>query len=213
MSKSGKFTETNISYLRRIERERFLNEPSPSITSAAMSHGLENEKYAVSWIRENMFSEAIYCQELEEIPFNTTEYMAGASYDVFVGYDLHIDCKCCYSIDELSLYFSPSIPYEVKKAIAFEQHCDQMAGQALCDNMLGSLGILKYDAQVDANEFDLRSPLDPSRGIYFEFDRYTDFDLDKYEKRIRFANEYLESGKNILEINKEWELLTKKEKK
>lgn len=210
MSASGKFIEGNITYLLEIERQRVLNEPAPSISSAAMTHGLENERYAYEWVKENMFPEAIYAQDLDEIPFKTTNYGLGASYDVWVGWDLHIDIKCPFSQKELSFYFSPSIPYEVKKERAFEQHCYQMAGQLLCDSNLGSIAILKYDAQVDSNEFDLRSPLDPSRGIYFEFDRYTDFDLDKYEKRIRFANEYLESGKNILEINNEW--YEKKEK-
>lgn len=213
MSASGKFIDGNITYLLEIERERFLGEPTPIVTSVEMRHGLINEKYAVEWIRDNTsWDNIVYAQELDDIPFKTTEYMAGASYDVFYNYigdridklNYHIDIKCPHSQKELCFYFSESIPYKEKRKKAFEQHCHQMAGQLLCDENLENVGILKYDAQRDDNEFDLRSPLDKSRGIAFIWKR-SDFNLDIYKKRIIFANDYLNSGKSILNINKEWE--------
>jgi len=212
MSSSGKFTQEGITYLLEIEQQRLINEPLPPVTSAAMSFGLENEKYAVEYLRENMFPELIYSAEQEEIIFRTTEYGAGSSYDCWLGYDLIIEIKCCYSQKEISYIFSPSIPYEEKKKYVFKEHGDQLAVQLLCDPMAGSIAVFKYNPQRDDNQFDLRSPLDKSRGQYFEFQR-EDFDLDKYKKHITFANNYLNSGKNILDINKEWELSTKKEKK
>ena len=55
---------------------------------------------------------------------------------------------------------------------------------------------------MDDNQFDLRSVTDPSRGILFEFTRAELIvEIMQYEARLRYADAYLKSGKDLEMIN------------
>jgi hypothetical protein len=66
---------------------------------------------------------------------------------------------------------------------------------------------MKYDPQDDNDPFDLRSPLDPSRGILFDYTR-EEFGayLETIKERVIFADQFLDSGRDIDLINNDWEL-------
>ena len=53
MSASGKWIEGNIDYLYEIQYQRLTGEPEPPITARPMQIGIENEPYAIAWVREN----------------------------------------------------------------------------------------------------------------------------------------------------------------
>lgn len=210
MSKSGKFTATNISYLRKIERQRFLNEPAPPVYSKSLSFGTENEPYAIEWLRANTDWDIIHCDvDMEEKGFVKTDWGLGVSPDAFkmnsVKIENLIEVKCVFGDGETDLIFSPSTPYWKKKKHVFNNHKDQLGSQLLAYPRVDSVIAFKYDPQSDENEFDLRSPLDPSRGIIFEFSR-SDFGdyLDKIKEKVLYSNEYLDSGKDLDLINKNW---------
>ena len=69
---------------------------------------------------------------------------------------------------------------------------------------------MKYDPQDDDNPWDLRPVLDESRGLLFEFSR-KEFGsyLDEMKERVTFANDYLNYGKDLDDIQKEWEIYLK----
>lgn len=211
MSKSGKFTDGNITYLRKIERQRYLKEPAPRVYSKAMQFGTDNEPYAVEWLRHNTFYKIVHCDvDLPEKVFKKTRWGLGASPDCFADKDTLVEIKCVYGEAETNLIFSPSASYEKKLNHCFSEHKDQMIGQLLVYPKIKKIILFKYDPQDDENEFDLRSALDPSRGIMFEFTR-EDFGnaLESTKNRVIFADKYLKSGKDLELINEEWNYLTK----
>lgn len=208
-SKKEKWGKTAISYLSQIEMERFLNEPSLNRDAPALSFGRENEKYAVEWLKENVTDTIRYYEtDFPEKPFITVDWAKfGATPDVDIpdenGNPLQIiEIKTTYSDGEIYTYFSPSRPYDKKRAIAFEEHKYQLAGQLLACPTCERISLLKYNPQRDDTEWDLRSPLDASRGILFTFER-SEFGtlLDEVKQRIIEADEYLKSGKELDLIN------------
>lgn len=226
MSKSGKWTQGNITYLYKIQRQRFLKEPAPPVFSRIMQIGTENEPYAVEWIRVNMGWIVVHCdKDLSEKAFVKTDWGLGSSPDAYLVEDAFsdnlghiiaakikalIEIKCVVGEETTNYYFSPTVPFEKKRLRAFDEHRDQMAAQLLTHPFVNTIYLMKYDPQDDENPWDLRPVLDESRGLLFEFsrDEFGSY-LDEMKERVTFANDYLNSGKDLDDIQKEWEIYLK----
>lgn len=200
--------QTAISYLYKVEMERYLKEPSVHRDAPALRFGRENEQYAVSWIKENINENIRYYEtDFEEKPFITVDWARfGATPDVDVsdenGNPIEIiEIKTTYSDSSIYTYFSPSKPYEKKRIEALKEHRDQMVGQLLACPTCNKISILKYCPQRD-DEWDIRSPIDISRGIIFTFTR-EEFGayIDEVKQRIIQADEYLNTGCELDLIN------------
>lgn len=211
-SETGKWTTTNISYLYSLERQRFLKQPSPQIHSRQTQLGIDNEPYAVAWLRENTTMSIKHCSEdYEEKVFVLTDWGLGCSPDVYeVSEDESeilslIEIKTKTGPKELATFFSPTMPHARKRLMAYDDHRDQLAGQLLAHPKVDIIYLFFYDPQLDDDEWDLRSPTDPTRGVLFKYTRQEfGMYLDSLKDRIIFANNYLDSGKDILTINNEW---------
>ena len=227
MSKSGKWTQGNITYLYKIQRQRYLQEPAPPVFSKIMQVGTDNEPYAVEWIRRNMGWEVVHCdKDLPEKVFIKTDWGFGSSPDaylvekivkdemgitvLFTNIEALIEIKCVVGEETTNYYFSPTVPFEKKRLRAFDEHRDQMAAQLLTHPSISTIYLMKYDPQDDENPWDLRPVLDETRGLMFEFSRQ-EFGsyLDEMKERVTFANDYLNSGKDLDDIQKEWEIYLK----
>jgi hypothetical protein len=232
MSKSGKWTRENITYLYKIQRQRFLKEPAPPVFSKIMQIGTENEPYAVEWIRVNMGWIVVHCdKDLSEKVFVKTDWGLGSSPDVYklgiqeikseLGNILCrkeiinslIEIKCVVGEETTNYYFSPTVPFKKKRLRAFDEHIDQMAAQLLTHPSIDTVYLMKYDPQDDENPWDLRPVLDKTRGLLFEFSR-EEFGsyLDEMKERVTFANDYLNSGKDLDDIQNCWDLYIKQNK-
>ena len=206
--KGKEWGQTAISYLYKVEMERYLNEPSINRDAPALRFGRENEQYAVEWLRENICANIRYYEtDFEEKPFITVPWAKfGATPDTDIpdadGNPKEIiEIKTTYSDSAIYTYFSPSKPYEKKKKEALKEHGDQIAGQFLACPTCETISILKYNPQRD-DEWDLRSPVDLSRGIVFSWTReeFAEY-LEVVKGRIIQADEYLNTGKELDLIN------------
>ena len=210
-AKSDKWSQGNLTYLYKIQRQRTLNQPAPPVFSRTMQEGIEAEPYAVAWLRENTNLNILHCSEdLDEKVFTKTEWGLGCSPDCYIMSDDEaiesiMEIKAVIGESTTNFYFSPTVPYERKRLEAFDEHRDQLAGQLLCYPSISEIHLLKYDPQSDDDPFDLRSPLDVTRGIMFTFTR-EEFGiyLDQVQERVIFADNYLKSGKDLDSINTEW---------
>ena len=226
MSKSGKWTQGNITYLYKIQRQRFLKEPAPPVFSRIMQIGTENEPYAVEWMRVNMGWTVVHCdKDLSEKVFVKTDWGLGSSPDAYLSNSIKrtelgniicltiealIEIKCVVGEEATNYYFSPTVPFEKKRLRAFDEHRDQMAAQLLTHPSVNTIYLMKYDPQDDENPWDLRPVLDESRGLLFKFsrDEFGSY-LDEMKERVTFANDYLNSGRDLDDIQKEWEIYLK----
>jgi hypothetical protein len=202
---SVEWGQTAISYLYQIEMERYLNEPPLDRDAPALRFGRENETYAVAWLRENFNPDIRYYEEdFDEKPFITVDWAKfGATPDTDTpdGKTI-VEIKTTYSDGSIYTYFSPTKPYEKKRAEAFKEHRNQIAGQFLACPDCETIWILKYNPQRDDSDWDLRSPLDPSRGIMFSFTREEMGSyLEEVKARIIKADEYLNTGLELDLIN------------
>lgn len=220
LSASGKWIQGNISYLLEIQYQRETNEPKPPVSSRQMTLGKENEPYAIEWLRANYpkmdirHCDADFTDKVFEEPY--PDLMFGASPDAFLvknfdqrseivyneDFKKHIkaliEVKCLVGREETLRYMSSIIPYNTKRERAKKDHGNQMAAQMFAYPEIDLIYLLKYLPQIDDNEFDLRSVLDPSRGVLFEFSRDDlSVDIDIYAKRVRFADEWLRAGKDV----------------
>ena len=205
--------QTAISYLYGIERQRWLKEPPEEISAPQLKWGTEQEPYAVEWIRENvgLGPDVIvrhYETDFDQKPFikvDWAKYGASPDADLFNSttgkIEALVEIKSVWGDKDTAMYFSPSRPFEKKKADAFEAHKEQMAGQLLAFPDVDSIFLMKYDGQTDS-EFDMRDPLDFTRGIMFYFNRseFGDY-LDKLKERIIKADQYLDLGYELDLIN------------
>lgn len=217
MTASGKWTQTAISYLYKIQRQRTIKEPAPIKNARSLEWGKVNEPNAVEWLRENLLQEKykkctiFHCDaEGDEKFFIEGDNNFGGSPDAYLmrGRKIaaYIEIKCTYGEEETNRIFSPTMPYERKRDRVLKEHLWQMVGQMALPNAPDKIILLKYDAQDTFNVFDLRSPTDPSRGIWFEFSRE---ELSPYieqlKERVAFANKCLDDGIDLDEIQKYWE--------
>ena len=225
MSASGKWIEGNIDYLYEIQYQRLTNEPTPQVYAKPMQIGIENEPYAVEWLRENypdlniLHCDADFTEKVFDEPYPDLAF--GASPDCFLVKGLTIDgapyvysqdfkryieslveIKCVVGRKNTVRYFSPTLPFEVKRDMALKEHRWQMAAQMFAYPDVQQIYLLKYLPQMDDNQFDLRPVTDPSRGILFTFTRAELIvDIKTYEARLKYADAYLKSGMDLEKIN------------
>lgn len=229
MSKSGKWTKENITYLYKIQRQRFLQEPAPPVFARAMQIGTENEPYAIEWLRANTDWKIMHCdKDFNEKIFIKTDWGLGSSPDAYITtpiarlesgevivgrFSALIEIKCTVGEETTNFYFSPTVPFERKRLRAFDEHRDQMAAQLLTHPSIDTVYLMKYDPQDDENPWDLMPVLDKTRGLLFEFSR-EEFGsyLDEMKERVTFANDYLNSGEDLDDIQNCWDLYIKQNK-
>lgn len=225
MSASGKWIEGNIDYLYEIQYQRLTNEPTPPVYAKPMQIGIENEPYAVEWLRENypdlnvLHCDADFTEKVFDEPYPDLAF--GASPDGFIVKGLTLDgapyvysqdfkqyiqalveIKCVVGRKNTVRYFSPTLSFDIKRDMALKEHKWQMAAQMFAYPAVERIYLLKYLPQMDDNQFDLRPVTDPSRGLLFEFTRAElVVEIMQAEARIRYADAYLKSGKDLEMIN------------
>lgn len=217
MTASGKWTQTAVSYLYKIQRQRTIRQPAPIKNAKSLKWGKENEPEAIEWLRENFLCgkykkrTIFHCdKEGEEKVFIEGENNFGGSPDAYLmrgkKIEAFIEIKCTYGEEETNRMFSPTLPYERKRERVIQEHLWQIVGQMSLPNAPDKLFLLKYDAQDTFDEFDVRSTTDPSRGLLFEFSRE---ELAPYiatlKERVAFANKCLDEGIDLDGIQYYWE--------
>lgn len=214
-SASGKIIDTNIDYIRskRFERNHGFSLP---VTSRAMELGRQNEPMAVEWYRANYpQSKIIYSQELSEIPFWTNPLVPnfGASPDAFTPDEtIVVEIKNTVGNSTIEFFFDPCTSFEEKKARVVKEHLPQILGQFISNPKVLVIRLLKYCAQNDDIIADTTSPLDPWRGVLFEFERRDYIEsIAEMEERINLFNAFIASEKNPSEFKRgEWSVVNGK---
>lgn len=203
-SASGKIIDGNIDYIRskRFERNHGFSLP---VSSRAMELGKQNEPMAIEWYRANYpQSKIIYAQDLPEIPFwtNPSVPQFGASPDAFTEDEvIVVEVKCVVGNGSIEFYFDPATSFEEKKSRVAKEHLDQILGQFIANPKVQLIRLLKYCPQNDDILQDLDSPLEPWRGIVFEFER-RDYEASIQEmiERIDLFNAFIACGANPSEF-------------
>lgn len=199
-SASGKIIDGNIDYIRRKRFERNHGFSLP-VTSRAMELGKQNEPMAVEWYRANYpQSKIIYSQELSEILFWTNPLVPnfGASPDAFTPDEMMVvEIKNTVGNSTIEFFFDPATSFEEKKAKVVKDHLPQILGQFISNPKVLVVRLLKYCAQNDDILADTTSPLDPWRGVLFEFDRrdYTE-SIAEMAERINLFDAFIASDKS-----------------
>lgn len=206
-SASGKWIDGNITYLYQKQYERAFNEPLCPKSARSLTLGTENEPYAIAWMRDKHPDWIIkHCSvDYDEIVFVKNDWGLGGSPDGFIfineekeSPDKLLETKCVVGDKQICRYFSPTLPYDKKRIEAFEEHKYQLYAQFILFPSVNEIILLKYRPQFDDNPFDLLPVLDESRGIEFVFTREEmGVMLQVVEDRVRFADEYLKSGKDL----------------
>lgn len=203
-----KIGKTTQSYLYEIQKQRLWGVPEDPVYSRPMSIGIENEPLALEWLRESnqLIGDIVSCSDdYDDIIFKPVDWARfGSSPDSFlmIGGNIKalIEVKCVVGVEKNWL-FSPTVPYQKKRASVFEQHCHQLTGELLSYPEIETIYLLKYLPQIDENRFDMDSPLHPRRGILFEYSRLEFGTMFmKSQRRIEFCDKFIDSGYDIDEI-------------
>lgn len=209
MSASGKIIDGNVSFIRKVRFERNHGFSLP-VSSYAMEQGKIREPMAVEWYRANFPEQKIiYSQELPAIPFweNPDVPNFGASPDAFTEDEsVVVEIKNVVSNGQIEFYFDMHTSYEEKKFAASKEHLDQILGQWISNPKVQTVRLLKYCAQNDDILEDFDSPLEPWRGMVFNFNR-EDYGASIAEmvERINLFNAFISSDINPSEFKKgEW---------
>lgn len=217
MTKSGKWTQTAISYLYKVQRQRYINAPAPIKNARSLSWGNENESLAIEWLRENYLKgkssnfSIFHCDEDgDEKVFISGKDNFGGSPDAYLMYGSkirsYIEIKCVYGENETNWMFSPTVPLEDKRKRVYDEHIFQMAGQLLLPGSPDKIMLMKYDAPDDEDEFDMRDEFDPQRGIIFNFTKKELMPImEEMKERVWFANKCLNDGINLDNIQEYWD--------
>jgi len=207
-SASGKIIDGNLSYIRskRWERKHGFSHP---VTSWAMEVGSEQEPMIIEWCRHNLgFDEIVYSKDLPDIPFWIgTDCPIGASPDAFTP-DMRvvIEAKTLVGATSIEFFGDEYTSFEEKKLAVWKDHGDQILGQFISNSAVEEIYLVKYIYQDDDIMADTDNPLDPWRGIVFNFKRadYEDSILEMKE-RIRLFDKMIDAPINPSDFKKgEW---------
>jgi hypothetical protein len=209
MTKSGKWTDDAVLYLREIAYERSQN-VLRYISGSTLSRGVENEPYAYEWARENLFLPTLkHCDSDydEKLFFERPDLGAGASPDCLTEDGrVGVELKSLVGNGQRAVFLSPTLPIEEKRKLAEEKHLWQIAFQFLCIPTLEKLYLVQYDSFVEQNETDERDLLDPNRGTAYLYSRIDLVDnILVVKERVSFANWLLESGHDPSEAQELWD--------
>lgn len=217
MTASGRWTQTAVSYLYKIQRQRTIKEPAPIKNAKTLKWGRENEIAAIEWLRENLLRgeykkhTIFHCDsDGDEKVFIEGENNFGGSPDAYLmkGGNIvaYIEIKCVYGEEETNWLFSPTVPMERKRERVMDEHLWQLAGQMSLPGAPDTIMLVKYDAQDIFNDFDVRVPEDPSRGLIFTFTREElTPHIEVMKERVAFANKCLEEGVDLDVVQTYWE--------
>lgn len=202
VSKSGKITKENATYIRRKRFQRKHGFSYP-VNGYALDMGKIMEHDAVVWFRENYPEVPIlYSQELSEIPFWTVDWAKfGASPDSFTEDErIVVEFKSLVGNSTAEFFDDDYTPYEDKRDFVLSEHGNQIAGQFLSNEKVEEIWLVKYIYQRDEVDEDTDSPLAPWRGLVFKFKR-TDFDLSPLKSRIILFDNFIDSANNPNQLN------------
>lgn len=196
------FGETAIGYLYQLQREKRLGKPIYHRDLYNFEFGKKAEPYAIAWLRANYPDWIVkHCAvDFEEIVFCKSEAGAWDSPDFYVGLSTVGEVKC--PVDQAKF----EQMREMTKDEVRGEYEYQLANHFNCNPTCSKLLYFIYDAQVDDDELDVLDPLDPSRGILFEYDRSEFEELisqieEKVSKVMRFLAD-VDAGKcRVRDIN------------
>jgi hypothetical protein len=159
--------DTAVNYLYEKLYELENNKPIRNESNANFRWGHEQEPLAIEWLRANTMYDIKHCSEdFDEIRFtsggvddfgDSLDFLAD---DVILG-----EIKCLVSQAKFAKY------KRCTKADVVDEYADQFCGHFLGNPKSDRLLYLVYDGQSDEDELDTVDPLDPRRGILFEYSR------------------------------------------
>lgn len=207
-SASGKIIDGNLSYIRakRWERKHGFSHP---VSARAMDIGNEQEPMIIEWCRANLgIGEIVYSKDLSEIPFwISTDCPVGASPDAFTP-DMRtvIEAKTLVGATSIEFFGDEYTPYEEKKLAVWKEHGDQLLGQFISKSSVEEIYLVKYIYQDDDIMADTDSPLEPWRGLVFNFKR-SDYGVSilEMQERIRLFDKMIDAPISPSDFKKgEW---------
>ena len=197
------FGEVAIKYLYQLQGEKRLGRPMYQRDNYNFEFGRKAEPYAIAYLRANYPDWIIkHCSsdDFPEIVFCKSEAGAWDSPDFYVGLSAVGEIKC--PVDQAKF---EQLRDMTKDEVRVEYEM-QLANHLNCNPTCSKLIYFIYSAQIDDDELDVLDPLDPSRGILFEYDRSEFQELisqieEKVKKVMRFLAD-IDAGKcKVRDIN------------
>ena len=183
-TKGRPWGDTAISYLYEKLYEMEFGKPIRNESNANFRWGHEQESMAIAWLRANTMYKIEHCSEdFDEIRFTSGGIRDfGDSLD-FLADDVVLgEIKCLVSQAKFAKY------KRCTKADVIDEYADQFSGHFMGNPDSDRLIYLVYDGQSDEDELDTVDPLDPRRGILFEYTR------DEFEGLMETAQERIAVG-------------------
>ena len=176
------FGETAIEYLYELAYERESGQPTWTPSNRNFDWGSAQEPYAIKYLKANHPElDVKHCSgdDFPEIVFNVSACGLGDSPDFYSGTDVVGEIKCVMTGAKLKRI------KEMTREEAMQEYRYQFAGHLIGSPWANKLIYLVYFGQNDDNQYDILDPLDPSRGIIFEYDRseFTDL-INKIEAKV-----------------------------
>ena len=163
------FGDSAITYLYQLKRERRRQKPTFNRDNKNFEWGRSQEGYAIAWLRANRPDWDIrHCNcedDFPEIVFNIAECGLGDSPDFYVGNEVIGEIKCTVTESKFEQIM------DMTKEEAVKEYDLQFTGHFIGEQKAERLVYLVYDGQNDDDPFDTLDPLDPSRGVIFEYSR------------------------------------------
>ena len=197
-TKGRQWGDTSINYLYEKLYELENNKPIRNESNSNFRWGHEQEPLAIEWLRTNTMYAIKHCSEdFEEIRFTSGGIEDfGDSLDFLADDVILGEIKCLVSQAKFAKY------KRCTKADVVDEYAHQFCGHFLGNPKSDRLLYLVYDGQSDEDELDTVDPLDPRRGILFEYSR-NEFEglMESAVDRIRIGMDAvrrsLETGEKI----------------
>lgn len=185
------FGDSAITYLYQLKRERRRQKPTFNRDNKNFEWGHINEPYAIAWLKANRPDWDIrHCNcedDFPEIVFNIAECGLGDSPDAYVGSDAIVEVKCTVTESKFEQIM------DMTKEEAMKEYEYQFAGHFIGEPKAERLIYVIFDGMNDDDPFDILDPLDPSRGIIFEYSREEFSELiAEIEQKVSKVMKYLE---------------------
>lgn len=190
------FGDTALDCFYELSWERESGIPTYTPSNRNFEWGKQQEPYAVKWLIANHPEFIIrHCSsdDFDEIVFNVAECGLGDSPDVYYRRIEEVtenvgEIKCIMSGAKLKRI------KEMSKEEARVEHEDQLAGHFIGKPDATKLLYICYLGQNDDDPFDILDPLDPKRGVIFEYSReeFTDL-ISQIEAKVKYVMAFLEA--------------------
>ena len=162
------FGDTAIEYLYELAYERESGQPTWTPENRNFTWGSAQEPYAIKYLKANHPElDVKHCSgdDFPEIVFNVSACGLGDSPDFYSGTDAVGEIKCVMTGSKLKRI------KEMTREEARKEYEHQFSGHLIGKPDAKKLLYVVYFGQNDENEYDILDPLDPSRGVIFEYDR------------------------------------------